>query len=445
MRDQSTTLAVILAAGHGTRMRSRTPKVLHPLGGQPMVDYVIESCREAGVDEVVVVISPHHEQVRQHLERRCEVVLQPQVRGTGDAVAQVPAERLRSTSRVLVLNGDMPLVQAETIQRVLDAHQAAGAAGTLASVDDSTRPDGRVIRSQDGSFARIVEHRDATAIEQATTEINVGIYCFAGPALVEALAQLNTNNAQSEYYLTDVFRTLRPVEVVELADVREGLGINDRVQLARAEAVLRERTLHRLMLSGVTVIDPTTTYVEPEVEIGQDTVLEPLTILRGRTVIGEGCHLGPEAEIIDSVLGERVRVSHSWIKEAQLASDSDCGPFSKLRPGTEIARGVHVGSFAELVRTRIGEGSKVPHVSYLGDATVGERVNIAAGTITANYDGEHKHPTVIEDEVFLGVDSMLVAPIRIGRGARTGAGSVVTKDLPPGVMAVGAPARVIRR
>jgi bifunctional UDP-N-acetylglucosamine pyrophosphorylase / glucosamine-1-phosphate N-acetyltransferase len=410
-----------------------------------MLDHVLESCLQAGVERCVVVISPAHATVRDHLDGRAEVVFQDPPRGTGHAVASVPSEWLAAADEVLVVNGDQPLIRPESMARVLAAHREAGAAASLTSVRDAHRPDGRVIRDAAGAFAKIVEHRDATPEERACDEINVGVYCFRGPALVDALARLEPTNAQGEYYLTDVFATMRPVAVVTLDDVGEAQGINDRVQLAQAETALRRRTLERLMRDGVTVIDPATTYVDVTVQVGQDTVLEPNTHLRGGTVIGEGCHIGPGTDIADSVVEDGAVVVHSWLQGARVGAGSDCGPFSRLRRGTELAAGVHVGSFAEMTRTRVGAGSKVPHVSYLGDATVGEGVNVAAGTITANWDGVDKHPTVIEDGAFVGVDTMVVAPVTIGSGSRTGAGSVVTRDVPPGATAVGVPARVVRR
>ena len=409
-----------------------------------MVDRAIDACRAAGVKDVMAVVSPLQPQLAAHLERSCTVLYQAEMRGTGDAVRQVPEERL-GAGDVLVLNGDQPLFRGETVAGLIEAHRRAGAAATLATVLDRSRPDGRVIRTSDGAFDRIVEHKDATSEERACHEINTGLYCFRGPDLVAALRRLRPDNAQGEYYLTDVFRMLRPVEVVRVDDPDEGLGINDRVQLATAEAALRRRVLTDLMRAGVTVVDPSTTYVEPGVRVGCDSVLEPMSVLRGRTVIGERCRIGPCADITDSVLEDDVAVTRSWLQGARMGRGSDCGPYSKLRPGTEIAAGVHVGSFAELVRSRVGAGSKVPHVSYLGDTTVGERVNVAAGTITANYDGMAKNPTVIEDDVFIGVDTMLVAPVRVGAGSRTGAGAVVTRDVPPGATAVGMPARVVRR
>jgi bifunctional UDP-N-acetylglucosamine pyrophosphorylase / glucosamine-1-phosphate N-acetyltransferase len=412
-----------------------------------MIDLVLDACQAAGVDEVVVVVSPTQSEVAEHLAARdgaCQVVVQHEQRGTGHALAQVPAERLRAGD-VLVLNGDAPLIRPDTIARLLEAHRAAGVPATLAGVVDPGRPDGRILRGPDGRLERVVEYKDATPDQRRQAEINVGLYCFDGPRLVAALQNLRPDNKAGELYLTDVFRELRPAQVVELPDREEALGINDRVQLAEAEAALRQRVLRELMLSGVTVVDPASTFVDVGVLVGQDTVLEPFTLLRGATEVGEGSRIGPHSDIRDSKIGDRARIEHSWLDSVEFGSDSDCGPFSKLRPGTRIASGVHVGSFAEIVRSSVGTGSKVPHFSYLGDATVGENVNIGAGSITANFDKGVKNPTVIDDDAFIGVDTMLRAPVRVGRGARTGAGSVVTRDVPAGATAVGVPARVVRR
>ena len=395
-----------------------------------MLDYVLDAVAEAGAKDVKVIANPHHAEVAAHLdERGIAPTFQRDPKGTAHALLQIPEKELDGR-QVLVVNGDSPLLTAATIKKVLDAHKAAGAPATIASVEDPTRNDGRVIRAADGSLERIVERKDASPEQQRTIhEFNVGVYVFDGGRLTSALKQVNDDNKAGELYLTDVFLHLKPVTIVRIDDPSEAMGIKDRTRLAAATAVIQRRILNRLMLEGVTVIDPASTFVDATVIIGQDTVIEPFTVLKGHTRIGADCRIGP----------------HVHIEDASIADRSDCGPFSKLRPGTAIAEDVHIGSFAELVRTRVGRGSKVPHVSYLGDTDLGEDANIGAGTITANFDGLNKNRTRIGDGAFVGVDTMLVAPVKLGRGSRTGAGSVVTKDVPDGATAVGVPARVIRR
>ncbi len=425
-------------------MHSKVPKVLHPLEGRPMIDLVLDACLGAGAREALVVVSPQSPEVGRHVEERARIIVQDAARGTGDAVGTVSSDLIRDKD-LLIVHGDQPLLRPRTLAALVAAHHESNAVATIASTHAPGRPDGRILRDPSGRFLRIVEHRDATPAEREIAEVNVGAYCVRGASVGPALARLRPDNAQGELYLTDLFPLLAHVHVFPIADPEEATGINDRVELARAAAILRRRRLEDLMRHGVTVVDPATTLVEQEVEIGEDTVLEPGTLIRGRTTVGRGCHLGPFTEIIDATIGEGVTVTHSWVSGARIGDGSDCGPFAKLRPGTDIGPGVHVGSFAELVRTRVGSGSAVPHVSYLGDTTVGERVNVAAGTITANYDGISKNPTRIGDDVFLGVDTMLVAPVEVGRRARTGAGSVVTRDVPEGTTVVGMPARRVRR
>jgi bifunctional UDP-N-acetylglucosamine pyrophosphorylase/glucosamine-1-phosphate N-acetyltransferase len=408
-----------------------------------MIDLVLAACRKAGARRVVVVLNPAQREVVDHLVGRCEVVFQAEQLGTGHALAQVPSELLERD--VVVVNADSPLIRASTIGHLVERHASARATVTLASVFDGRRDDGRIVRSPSGEFERIVEARDATAKERASEEHNVGLYCFRSAELTDALAHLRPDNAAGEFYLTDVVARLRPVHVVVLDDQDEAMGINDRIQLARAELALRYRLLEDMMLSGVTIVDPGTTFVDVGVSVDRDTVIEPFTILRGKTRIGADCTIGPYAQLTDTTVGEGCRIESSWLRECRVGDRSDCGPYSKLRPGTELAQDVHVGSYAEIVRSKVGAHSKVPHFSYLGDTTVGQNVNIAAGTITANFDKGIKSQTVIEDNAFIGVDTMLRAPVRIGRGARTGAGSVVTKDVPPGALAVGMPARIIRK
>src|SRR4029077_12638567 len=414
--------------GHGTRMRSRTPKVLHPICGRAMVDWVVDAVAAAGATEIKAIVSSHHAEVAAHLDPKVEVVYQREPHGTGDAVKQVPAQELEKGD-VLVVNGDSPLLTSETITRVVDEHRRSGAQATIATVDDQRRDDGRVIRNKDGSFKEIVERKDATPEQLTVKEFNVGLYCFQGEPLVQALTKIKNDNGAGEFYLPDVLAHLEPVAVVKLDDPDEALGINDRTTLAVAAGALRLRILRRHMLAGVTIVDPASTFIDAAVEIGQDTVIEPFTVIKGQSAIGAECRIGPHVHIEDARMGDR----------------SDCGPFAKLRPGTEVGDDVHVGSFAELVRTKVGRGSKVPHMSYLGDTTLGEDVNIGAGTITANFNGETKNRTEIGDGAFVGVDTMLVAPVKLGKGSRTGAGSVVTKDVPDGATAVGVPARVVRR
>jgi bifunctional UDP-N-acetylglucosamine pyrophosphorylase/glucosamine-1-phosphate N-acetyltransferase len=394
-----------------------------------MIDWVLAAVTEAGAKDVKVIVSPHQVELAAHLDGRAEVVYQREPHGTAHALQQVPAKEL-GRGDVLVANGDAPLLTADSVRSLIAAHRESGGPATLASVEDPRRDDGRIVRAADGSFERIVERKDATGEMRKTIhEFNVGLYCFNGAQLVEALSKVKDDNKAGEFYLTEVFLHLRPVTIVRIADPDEAMGVKDRMKLAAAAGLMRHRILEQLMLGGVTIVDPDSTFVDAGVTIGQDTVIEPFSVIKGKTAIGQDCRIGPHVHIEDARMGDR----------------SDCGPFAKLRPGTEIGDDVHIGSFAELVRTKVGRGSRVPHVSYLGDTDLGEDANIGAGTITANFDGVNKNPTVIGDGSFVGVDTMLVAPVKLGKGSRTGAGSVVTKDVPDGATAVGVPARVIRR
>ena len=422
--------AVILAAGHGTRMRSRTPKVLHPILGRPMVDWVLNALTEAGAKNIKVIVSPHQVDLAAHLEGKAKVVYQREANGTAHALQQLNPKDLNGKD-VLVANGDAPLITADTFKRLIEAHEKENATATLASVVDNTRDDARIVRGTNGDFERIVERKDASdELKKTNHEINVGIYCFDGARLIAALSDVTNENQAGEFYLTDVFLHLSPVTIVRIDDPDEATGVKDRAKLAIATATMRKRILNQHMREGgVTITDPTTTFIDATVTIGQDTTIEPFSVIKGNTEIGQECRIGP----------------HVYIEDARIGDRSDCGPFAKIRPGTEIKEDVHIGSFAELVRTKVGRGSAVPHVSYLGDTDLGEDANIGAGTITANFDGTKKNRTVIGDGAFVGVDTMLVAPVKLGKRSRTGAGSVVTKDVPDGATAVGVPARVIRR
>src|SRR5438874_507296 len=384
-------------------MRSRIPKVLHPICGRPMIDWVIEAVNEAGAKHVIVIANPHQADVAAHLDGRVEVGYQRDPKGTAHALQQIPAGELRGR-QVLVVNGDSPLLTAASILKVLHAHQEAASPATIASVEDPSRDDGRVIRNRDGWLDHIVERKDATAEQRASVhEFNVGVYCFDGSRLVEELDKIKDDNKAGEFYLTDVFQHLKPVTIVKLEDLNEAMGVKDRVRLAKATDVMRRRLLERLMLGGVTIVDPDSTFIDAAVSVGEDTVIEPFCVLKGNTQIGAGCRIGP----------------HVYIEDARLGDRSDCGPFAKLRPGTEVGDDVHIGSFAELVRTKVGRGSRVPHVSYLGDTDLGEDANIGAGTITANFDGTNKNRTEIGDGAFVGVDTILVALRRASAGRVT--------------------------
>lgn len=443
--------AVVLAAGEGKRMRSALPKVLHPVGGRPMVLRVLDSLRPVVDGPVVVVVGHGGEVVQAALPEGVRVAWQREPRGTGDAVRCALAELTDHSGPVLVAYGDMPLVREETLRALVDAHVRGGFDATLlTAVLPDPRGLGRVVRDPEGNFQGVVEEADCTPEQRQIREVNAGPCCFEGAALREALAHLSPQNAQAEYYLTDAFGWLRAqgrrVGTVQATEVAEVRGVNSRKELAHAEAELRRRTLERLMDSGVTVVDPATTYVAPDVAVGPDTVLLPFTVLEAGATVGSGCTLGPGAHIRASRIGDRVRVLWSVVEESEVGDDCRVGPYAHLRPGARLARRVVVGNFAEIKNSTVGEGTKVQHVSYLGDATVGRDVNIGAGTITCNfkYGTPGKHPTVIEDGAFIGSDTLLNAPVRVGAGAVTGAGSVVTKDVPAGMVALGVPARVVR-
>jgi bifunctional UDP-N-acetylglucosamine pyrophosphorylase/glucosamine-1-phosphate N-acetyltransferase len=433
---------VVMAAGQGTRMRSRVPKVLHPVCGRPMVHWPIYAAREAGAATVVVVGSPDGS-LAEHLPAGVAHVVQPVQDGTGGAArAAVPAIDPEAT--VVVINGDAALITGEAIRGLVTAHIASGAAATVASVElADPRGYGRIVRDTDGSVLRIAETKvaaDATPQEHAIREVNGGVYAFEGDALVTALAQLRTDNAQGELYLTDVLGIMRDagraIAAHLLEDAELLLGVNDRVELAGVTAVARRRILETHMRAGVTVLDPASTHVDVTVTIGQDTVLEPGTVLRGATVVGAGCHVGPQVTLTDCTLRDNVTIRHAFGVQATAHDAVTVGPYAYLRPGTVLRERAKVGTFVEVKNSDIGAGSKVPHLSYIGDADVGEGTNLGAGTITANYDGKRKHRTTIGARVRSSVDVAFVAPVTIGDDAVTGAGSVITQDVPPGALGI---------
>ncbi len=442
--------AVVLAAGKGKRMKSDLPKVLHLLCGRPIGSYVLETLAEAGVDSPILVIGHGANEVRARLGSSVRFAEQREPLGTGHALMQALPLLPEGGASVLVLYGDSPFIRAQTLHALLKHHRTTGATATLLSaiVDDPTGY-GRVVRDQHGAVERVVEHADSTPEEMQIREINAGTYVFELPALREALTALRPANAQGEYYLPDVIAWFlqRGQRVSALAaDAQETMGINSRQELAAAEAVMRGKVLARWMDEGVTIVDPASTYVHATVQIGQDTIIHPHSYLEGRTTIGRGCVIGPEAHLEDATLADHVTVVSSTVTESTVGEGSRIGPYSHLRPGTRLGRFVEIGNYAELKNSTIGDYTKVHHMSYLGDATVGSRVNIGAGTVTCNYrhDLQGKQPTIIEDGAFIGSDSMLLAPLRIGQGAVTGAGAVVNKDVPAGAVVVGVPARVIK-
>ncbi|HLM50420.1 MAG TPA: bifunctional UDP-N-acetylglucosamine diphosphorylase/glucosamine-1-phosphate N-acetyltransferase GlmU [Solirubrobacteraceae bacterium] len=438
----ATPTVVILAAGQGTRMKSAIPKVLHDLCGWPLVRWPVEAARAAGAARVVVVGGPDRA-LGPVLPASVELAVQAQPRGTGDAVLSA-APYIDPDARVIVVAGDVPLISAEAIRGLADAHAAAGAAATmLTMVLDDASGYGRVVRAQDGSVDRVVETKvagEATPEELAISEVNTGVFAFEGGLVLEALRRVRPDNAQGELYLPDALPALRKrghaVAAVVTGDATLTLGVNDRADLAIVRALAQRRILDAHMRAGVTVLAPEATVVDASVAIGPDTVLELGTTLRGATRIGADCRIGPHATLTDARLGDAVQIVHSYGLDFEAQNGVAIGPFAYLRPGTVLRPGSKVGTFVEVKNSDVGAGTKVPHLSYVGDADIGERSNLGAGTITANYDGVHKHRTTIGDDVKGGVDTAFVAPVTVGDGAWTAAGSVVTHDVPPGALAV---------
>lgn len=434
---------VVLAAGQGTRMKSRLPKVLHPLAGQPLIEHVLRAADAIGPATVTVIVGHGAETVRARLAHRPNVqfALQEPQLGTAHALQQAEAVLAGRTGTVILLSGDVPLLSPASLQRLLDTHTVAGAAATVVTAHVE-RPYGygRIIRT-DGQIARIVEERDASPAERQVKEINSGIYAFDLAPLFDALRGIAAQNAQGEFYLTDLVGIYRrrklPVATMTVDNPHEIRGINSRSELAEVSAIVRQKKNEELMAAGVTLIDPATTYIEADVQVGPDTVIHPGVVIEGHTRIGAACEIQAYVRIADSEIGDRVTVRNfSVIVGARVANEAAIGPFAHLRPHSAVEQGARVGNFVELKKTTLGPGSKVNHLSYLGDATVGANVNVGAGTITCNYDGERKHPTVIEDGAFIGSDTQLIAPVKVGEGAYVAAGSSITHDVPPGSLGI---------
>ena len=442
--------AVLLAAGQGTRMKSDLPKVLHPLAGKPMLWYTLLAMQQASTEKPVVVVGHGAEQVQEFVGDDGICVLQEPQLGTGHAVVQAEPVLKGKTDYVIVAYADMPLLRGETFQQMVETQKKnAGPITMLTVIAEDPRGFGRIVRKEDGTVAAIVEEYVATPEQKAIKELNVGAYCFSADWLWEALSRIEKNPRKGEYYLTDAIELAvqggLPVQALVHDDLLETIGINTRVHLAEADAAIRQRINQDLMLAGVSMIDPASTYIEAGVTIGKDTVVMPNTYIQGNTSIGERCQIGPNAHIRNSQIGNGCIVFMSVMEGARLDDDVDIGPFARLRRGAHLMEHVHMGNFGEVKDAVLRPGVKMGHFSYIGNADIGAKTNIGAGTITCNYDGEKKHHTEIGEDVFIGSDTMLVAPLKIGNRSRTGAGAVVTKDVKEDTLVVGMPARAIRK
>ena len=441
---------IIMAAGEGRRMQSRRPKPLHPVCGQELIRYPVELLRGLGVQPLLVVVSPANAAaIRGLLGDSVDYVVQPAAAGTGDAAARAVAALDESAAHLLVMGGDSPLLRAASLQQLMARHLARDNAMTLLTAEGIGATDlGRVVREDAGPVIDLVEAAEENREDYSPAEVNGGVYCFNRDWLTAALESLETR-PNGEKYLTDLVRIGAgrgdPIDGMPSDEPEEIFGVNDRIQLAQVEAIRRWQLCEQWMKAGVTIQDPASVFIDAAVALGRDTVIRPNTMLLGQTHIGADCEIGPNAVIRDSQIGDGCRVTASMLEQAVMGAGADVGPFSHLRPGTRVESGVHLGNFVEVKESRIGAGTLAGHFCYLGDADLGAGVNIGAGTITCNFDGQDKHPTTIGDGAFIGCDTMLVAPVTIGEGAATGAGTVVTKDVPEALLAVGVPARIRER
>ncbi|MBE0428771.1 MAG: bifunctional UDP-N-acetylglucosamine diphosphorylase/glucosamine-1-phosphate N-acetyltransferase GlmU [Thermoleophilia bacterium] len=432
---------IVLAAGLGTRMKSKIPKVLHTICGRPMIEWINRTAAAVSPDRLLVVLGPGLDDAHQFLPQNAQVIIQEEQLGTGDAVRSCQDALAGFDGDIVIMYGDTPLVTGEELGELLAVHTRSNPACTVMTVEmEDPGHYGRVCRDADGRVTRIVEHRDATEEEMRICEVNAGVYAFESASLWEALAEVGSDNVQGEVYLTDVIGILSNRSLVVLVhrveDANVTLGVNSRLDLARVEAIMRRRIIDRHMIEGVTVRDPDSTYVDADVKIGSDTVLEPLTRLVGKTVVGEDCLIGPSTTLIDSAVDDGATVVFSHAAGAEIGAGCSVGPFASLRPGARLAPGAKAGTFVEIKNSLIGAKAKVPHLSYVGDAEVGEGTNIGAGNITANYDGVRKHRTVIGRRVNTGAATTFVAPVTVGNDSMTGAGSVINNDVPEGALGI---------
>ena len=433
--------AIILAAGKGTRMKSKLYKVLHPVSGQPMVEHIINRVSETNPDQIITIVGHGAEQVKAQLGERSEYALQAEQLGTGHAVLQAASFLQGKEGTTLVISGDTPLLTTETLNNLFEYHQGKNASATIltAQAEDPTGY-GRIIRDHIGIVEKIVEQKDTTPEEAMVQEINTGTYCFDNQALFEALNKVGTDNAQGEYYLTDIIEILKDagktVAAYQTEDFDESMGVNDRIALAKANELMRQRINKMHMVNGVSFVDPATTYIDAGVEIGSDTVIEAGVQLQGKTVIGSDCVIGAHSRIVDSVIEDHVVVEHSVIEKSLVKSHADVGPFAHLRPKAEIGEGVHIGNFVEVKNAEIGKNTKVGHLTYVGDATLGEEINVGCGVVFVNYDGKNKHRTTIGDHSFIGSNANIIAPVEIAKNTSVAAGSTITEDIPEYAMAI---------
>lgn len=433
---------IILAAGKGTRMKSKLYKVLHPVAGKPMVEHIIEQVIETKPSEIVTVVGHGAEKVKEQLGDRTEYVVQEEQLGTGHAVMQAAEFLKGKKGTTLVISGDTPLLTSQTIDHLFDYHQGKKASATIltAHADDPTSY-GRIIRDHVGIVEKIVEQKDATPEEIRIQEINTGTYCFDNEALFDALEKIGTNNAQGEYYLTDIIEILKAdgktVAAYQTEDFEESIGVNDRLALAEANRIMRRRINQMHMVNGVSFIDPATTYIDAGVEIGSDTIIEAGVQIQGKTVIGSDVVIGAHSKIVDSIIEDNVEIKQSVIEEAIVRKNADVGPYAHLRPQAEIGEKAHIGNFVEIKKAKIGENTKVGHLTYVGDAVLGEDINVGCGVVFVNYDGKNKHQTVIGDHVFIGSSTNLVAPLTIEKNSVVAAGSTITEDVKEGDLAIG--------